>query len=371
MGYILASLGGDATSETLVVQTDTLAPITVTTIPIATPGPNVTQQVLGNTSVTSNADGSFDVLWSVYSETFGSSSIIPDYSPTTEYEQAYSASGEALGPAVAIATAPSDGGYNFHAATATASGGYILDSLGGDATVETLVVQTDTLAPITVTSVPVVAPGPNVTQQVLGNTAVTSNADGSFDVLWSVYSETSGSSSIIPDYGPTTEYEQAYSASGEALGPAVAIATAPSDGGYNFHAATATASGGYILDTLRGRCNERNARCSNGQTRAYHCHLRPHSSPGPKRTPPGAGKHFGHIECRRLLRCVVVRLFRNVWVKQHHTGYSPTTEYEQAYSASAGSWAPPLRSPRRLLTAAITSLPRPEQVRQEERRHRL
>jgi hypothetical protein len=164
-------------------------------------------------SVTSNADGSFDVFWNTY--TYGTSIV-----PGPEYEQAYSASGDPLGSAIEIGTASST--RDFLAATATASGGYVLASASNDATskTETLDVQTDKLAPIAVSTV-------NEGSQALSGTSVTSNTDGSFDVFWSLFSYTIVGG--VEELGPATAYEQAYSASGNPLGPAIAIATASSN----------------------------------------------------------------------------------------------------------------------------------------------
>ena len=206
-GYVLASDLYDAssTTESLVVQTDKLAPITVTTLAES-------NYILGG-SVTSNADGSFDVFWNTY--TYGTSIV-----PGPEYEQAYSASGDPLGSAIEIGTASST--RDFLAATATASGGYVLASASNDATskTETLDVQTDKLAPIAVSTV-------NEGSQALSGTSVTSNTDGSFDVFWSLFSYTIVGG--VEELGPATAYEQAYSASGNPLGPAIAIATASSN----------------------------------------------------------------------------------------------------------------------------------------------
>ena len=208
-GYVLASELTDATSETtsLLVQTDKLGPITVTT---AADG----LQYIFGASVTSNADGSFDVFWATLPFNSASSS----YGPETEYEQAYSASGNPLGSAVAIGAASSVT-QSFLAATATASGGYILASGVSDSTSETdtLLVQTDKLAPITVTTVTTNGEG---SPQFAG-ASVTSNADGSFEVFWSLYSSTIGDGGL--PVSSSTEYEQAYSASGEPLGSAIAI----------------------------------------------------------------------------------------------------------------------------------------------------
>ena len=214
-GYVLASGLSDATNETesLFVQTDKLAPITVATL--------AASDYILDASVTSNADGSFDVFWDTYSDTGLA------ITPGPEYERAYSASGDPLGSAIAIATPSAT--QSFLAATATASGGYVLASEVNDATNETesLLVQTDKLAPITVATA-------TEGSQAIGNVSVTSNTDGSFDVFWSVFS-ISISNGFYSE-GPATEYEQAYSASGSPLGSAIAIATGSSN--QSFVAAT-------------------------------------------------------------------------------------------------------------------------------------
>ena len=233
MGYVLTSLS-EAGSNTgaLVVQTDSLAPVTVTTA-------DELSQEFGAISVTSKADGSFDVFWSVFSTAIGPGGTL--FGPATEYEQVYSASGEAIGSATAI-SATSSTTQSFLSAAATASGGYVLASKLPDTTndTETLVVQTDKLAPVNVDT---------VGSDEVGTASVTSNADGSFDVFWSVFSTTIGPGGAL--FGPATEYEQVYSASGDAIGSATAISTA-SSATQSFLAATATASGGYVLASQLG-----------------------------------------------------------------------------------------------------------------------
>jgi FG-GAP-like repeat len=232
-GYVLPSVSSsidpstEADTETLVVQTDTLAPITVTTL--TNPENSQDSQSIVPTGVSSNTDGSFDVFWSDFSG--------EESSPTgnflvaaTQFEQAYSATGQVLGSAKLIATAPSNSSQRFVAATATADGGYVLASesgsiFGGD---QTLLVQTDKLAPFTVTIV-------SASSTEIDDAWVASNADGSFDVFWSL--ATLGSTQ------ESTEFEQAYSASGEALGAAVPIATG-SSATRAFVAATGTSSAG-------------------------------------------------------------------------------------------------------------------------------
>jgi FG-GAP-like repeat/FG-GAP repeat len=210
-----------ADTQTLLVQIDKLAPITVTTF--TNPVNSETSQSILPTDVTSNADGSFDVFWSILSS--GGTATGNFLVPPTEFEQAYSATGQALGAAELIATAPSNSSQKFLAATVTADAGYVLVSGSGSSVfspTQTLSVQIDKLAPFTVTAV-------SGSSNEIEDEWVTSNADGSFDVFWSFAS--SGSA--------PTEFEQEYSASGKALGSATAIATASSNA-QNFVAVTGT-----------------------------------------------------------------------------------------------------------------------------------
>jgi hypothetical protein len=118
MGYVLASEVSNATSgtESLVVQTDKLAAITVAATTATGLGtPTQSLQEFGAVSVTSNADGSFDVFWSSFTITGG----VAFFGPPTEFEQEYSASGEVLGSPKTLSAAGTATFTTFSSAVAT------------------------------------------------------------------------------------------------------------------------------------------------------------------------------------------------------------------------------------------------------------
>jgi hypothetical protein len=219
-GYVFASVNTSSSGQSLTVQTDKFGPMTV---------PSGILGYIDNTSVTSNFDGSFDVFWSEF--TLNTSTHVYTY---TDFEQAYSANGALSGGTKAIAHGRSivEPAWD---ATATAAGGYVLASVQTSSAGQTLVVRTDKLKPIPVTT---------ASGGVIDHTVVTSNADGSFAVFWST-----SSFDYLAGITTYTDRERSYSATGIPLGGPVKILSGSTN---NFTVqppwdAAATTGGGYVF----------------------------------------------------------------------------------------------------------------------------